>query len=45
LVQALVFTLLNIVIRIRKLAKDLRGKPEEVIEQGIGFTSAVIAMT
>ena len=42
LVQALVFTLLNIVIRIRKLAKDLRGKPEEVIEQGIGVASAVM---
>jgi len=42
LVQTLLFTLLNIVIRIRKLGKDLRGKREEVIEQGSGVASAVM---
>ena len=42
LVQALLFTLLNIVIRIRKLGKDLWGKREEVIEQGSGVASAVM---
>ena len=42
LVQALLFTLLNIFIRIRKLGKDLWGKREEVIEQGSGVASAVM---
>ena len=39
LVQALVFTLLNIVIRIRKLGKDLWEK----MDQGISATSAVMS--
>ena len=39
LVQALVFTLLNIVIRIRKLGKDLWEK----MHQGISATSTVMA--
>ena len=39
LVQALLFTLLNIVIRIRKLGKDLWEK----MDQGISATSAVMS--
>jgi len=42
LVQALLFTLLNIFIRIRKLGKDLWGKREEVIEQGSGVASVMM---
>jgi hypothetical protein len=42
LVQALLFTLVNIFIRIRKLGKDLWGKREEVIEQGSDVASAVM---
>jgi hypothetical protein len=41
LVQALVFTLLNIVIRIRKLGKDLRERKIEMMKQGAGVAGAV----
>jgi hypothetical protein len=40
-VQTLVFCLLNIVIRVRKLGKDLRGREIEMMEHGAGVAGAV----
>ena len=39
--QTLVFSLLNIVIRLRKLGKDLRGREIEMVEHGAGVAGAV----
>jgi len=40
--QTLVFSLLNFVIRLRKLGKDLRGKEFEMMEHGAGVAGAVV---
>ncbi len=40
-VQTLVFSLLNIVIRLRKLGKDLRGREIEMMDHGAGGVGAV----
>ena len=40
-VQTLVFSLLNIVIRLRKLGKDLRGREIEMMDHGAGVVEAV----
>jgi len=40
-VQTLVFSLLNIVIRLRKLGKDLRGREIEMMDHGAGVVGAV----
>ena len=40
-VQTLVFSLLNIVIRVRKLGKDLRGREIEMMDHGAGVVGAV----
>ena len=37
----LVFSLLNIVIRLRKLGKDLRGREIEMMDHGAGVVEAV----
>jgi hypothetical protein len=40
-VQTLVFSLLNIVISLRKLGKDLRERKIEMMKQGAGVAGAV----
>jgi hypothetical protein len=40
--QTLVFSVLNFVIRLRKLGKDLRGKEFEMMEHGAGVAGAVV---
>ena len=39
-VQTLVFSLLHIVIRLRKLGKDLRGREIEMMDHGAGVVGA-----